>query len=233
MTDDLRAAPAVTARQPRAIHSALTVLEAVAELGPGVTARELSGHLGLPRATAYRLLNLLVADEYLVRTTDLSGFALGAKVAQLAEAVSPVRLPTAARLLVAEARTSLRAGVHIVGFEGARLVIVDEDPDFPLRYRVRLSRDPGVFALGRLLLVAQGDTGPVGRAAAAELGARGAVRVEHVPASIGCLAVPIRDAHGHVAGALAFAGPRHRIIEPAAIISHLAPVAERIAPFVT
>jgi hypothetical protein len=35
MTDDLRAAPAVTARQPRAIHSALTVLEAVAELGPG------------------------------------------------------------------------------------------------------------------------------------------------------------------------------------------------------
>lgn len=55
-----------------------------------MTARELSGHLGLPRATAYRLLNLLVADEYLVRTTDLSGFALGAKVAQLAEAVSPV-----------------------------------------------------------------------------------------------------------------------------------------------
>lgn len=35
MTDDLRAAPAVTARQPRAIHSALTVLEAVAGSGRG------------------------------------------------------------------------------------------------------------------------------------------------------------------------------------------------------
>jgi DNA-binding IclR family transcriptional regulator len=110
-------------------------------------------------------------------------------------------------------------------------VIVDEDPT--LSDRVRLARDPAVFALGRLLLVAQGDTGAVARAAAAELGARGAVRVEHVTTSIGCLAVPIRDAHGHVAGALAFAGPRHRIVEPAAIISHLAPVAERIAPFVT
>lgn len=233
MTEERRPAPALNARQPRAIHSALTVLEAVAELGPGATARELSAHLGLPRATAYRLLNLLVADEYLVRTTDLSGFALGAKVAQLAEAVSPVRMPTAARDLVTTARTSLRAGVHIVGFEGPRLVIVDEDPDFPLSDRVRLSREPGQFALGRLLLVSQGDAGAAARAAAAELDARGAVRVEHTPASIGCLAVPIRDAHGHVAGALAFAGPRHRIAEPEAIVARLAPVAERIAPFVT
>lgn len=51
------------ARQPKAIHSALTVLEEVARAGAGVTAREISESLGLPRATAYRLLNLLVQDE--------------------------------------------------------------------------------------------------------------------------------------------------------------------------
>jgi len=50
----------LSARQPRAIHSALTLLEAVAELGAGATAREISDALGLPKATTYRLVNLLV-----------------------------------------------------------------------------------------------------------------------------------------------------------------------------
>ncbi len=57
-----RAGPAITARQPGAVHSALSVLEAVAHLGAGVTAQRLSVELGLPRATTYRLLNLLVED---------------------------------------------------------------------------------------------------------------------------------------------------------------------------
>lgn len=49
--DEPVVAPTLTARQPRAIQSALTVLEAVASLGAGVTARELSEAIGLPRAT--------------------------------------------------------------------------------------------------------------------------------------------------------------------------------------
>ena len=111
--------PALTARQPRAIQTALTVLEAVAEIGAGATAREISAVLGVPRATTYRLLNLLVQDEYLVRTPDLSGFALGAKVVHLAAAAAPVRLPTAARGLISTARATVRGGVHIVMYAGA------------------------------------------------------------------------------------------------------------------
>jgi len=45
----------------------LSVLEEVARCGTGVTAREVNDNLLLPRATIYRLLNLLVQDEYLVR----------------------------------------------------------------------------------------------------------------------------------------------------------------------
>lgn len=74
------------ARQPAAVDSAFAVLEAVADLGPGVTTRELVEVLDLSRATVYRILKHLVAQEYLVRTPDLTGFALGARVLALGRA---------------------------------------------------------------------------------------------------------------------------------------------------
>ncbi|CDJ98917.1 hypothetical protein MIC448_1070005 [Microbacterium sp. C448] len=146
----------LSARQPRAIHSALTLLEAVAELGAGATAREISDALGLPKATTYRLVNLLVQDGFLVRTPDLSGFALGAKVVHLASVAAPVRLPSAARDLLTAARDHVRGGVHVVLYPEGRVSLVDPDPDFPFSDPVRLARDPGRFALGRLLLAEGG-----------------------------------------------------------------------------
>lgn len=228
------AAPDLTARQPRAIHSALTVLEAVAELGAGVTARELSAHLGLPRATAYRLLNLLVEDEYLVRTPDLTGFALGMKVVQLAAAVTPVRMPSAARALIADARVAVRGGIHIAGFADGRLHLIDEDPDFPLSDPVRLAREPERFALGLLLMIAVDDPSPAVRTGAAQLVELGAVtRIDDLTPGYGCLALPLRDAHGAIAGGIAFSGPRHRVLDARALVARLGPVADGLAPYVT
>ena len=77
MTDPLP----LSGRQPRAVRSALAVLEEVVAAGPGVTAKEISAALKLPQATTYRLLNLLVGEEYLVRLPDLRGFALGRRAA--------------------------------------------------------------------------------------------------------------------------------------------------------
>lgn len=74
------------AREPGAVDSAFAVLEAVAQLGPGVTTRELLRDLPMSRATVYRILKHLVAQEYLVRTPDLSGFVLGARVLALGRA---------------------------------------------------------------------------------------------------------------------------------------------------
>ncbi len=150
--------PGLAARQPGAVRSALAVLEAVAHLGAGVSAQRISTELGLARATTYRLLNLLVEDEYLVRTPDLAGFALGARVAQLAGVTAPpARLPGAARALLAEARRTVRGGVHVVLFVEGRVVVLDADPDFPLSDADRLVREPGRYALGRMLLVAEGQ----------------------------------------------------------------------------
>jgi len=71
------------ARQPQAVRNAFAVLEEVARCGAGVTGTQVARNLRMPKATAYRLLNMLVEDEYLVRVPDLSGFALGRKVAWL------------------------------------------------------------------------------------------------------------------------------------------------------
>ena len=229
-----RSGPTLTARQPRAIQAALTVLEAVAEIGAGATAREISAVLGLPRATTYRLLNLLVQDEYLVRTPDLSGFALGAKVVHLATAAAPVRMPRAARDVLASARAEVRGGVHVVLYAEGRVAIADADPDFPLSDATRLAREPERFALGRLLLVEHGVTGAFAGAAASDLASWGVTRqIGELSAGYGCLAVPIRDATGVLAGAVGFSGPRHRVEEPGGVISILAPVAQRLSPLLT
>lgn len=231
MTDRPAPGPTLTARQPKAVHSALTVLEAVAHLGAGATAREISLELGLPRATAYRLLNLLVQDEYLVRTPDLAGFALGAKVVQLAAvAAGPARLTSAARAVVEEARAVLRAGVHVVLFVEGRVAVVEADPDFPLSDEVRMAREPERFALGRLLLVERGTADPPSQRDFAELGATR--QLGEVVPGYGCVAVPIRDDRGRFAGAIGFSGPRHRADDPSQVLSVLEPLAVRLGPLV-
>lgn len=80
MTDDQRA---LSGRQPQAIRHAFAALRCVAQQGPGTTAKDVATTLRVSPATAYRLLNLLVAEEYLVRLADITGFALGERVAEL------------------------------------------------------------------------------------------------------------------------------------------------------
>nr|WP_246314860.1 helix-turn-helix domain-containing protein [Kineococcus aurantiacus] len=121
----------MTGRQPRALSSALELLEAVARAGPGVSAAELAAATGIPRATTYRLLNLLVAQEHLVRLPDLSGFALGARVQGLVEAAAPVRVVTAARDELARLRAGVRAGVHLLVLRAGAARVADADPDVP------------------------------------------------------------------------------------------------------
>ena len=58
--------------EPRAVQRALALLESAARLGSGATAKDIAALADIPPATAYRLLNILVADGYLVRIADLS-----------------------------------------------------------------------------------------------------------------------------------------------------------------
>lgn len=232
-TADLRA------RQPKAIHSAFVVLEEVARSGPGVTAREVSDVLGLPRATTYRLLNLLVQEEYLVRLPDLRGFALGRKVSRLAAAMEPALvLSRAAREVMGRARSRFRGGVTLVGYAGDRIQLVDVDPDHPLSDPRRIQQELTVSAFGRLLLAERQRRGSAmpgtGDDAFADIAEHGytskfdALRTGH-----GCLAMPIRDADGALIAGVGLSGPSERILGDRALIELLRSTTTELGPLLS
>jgi DNA-binding IclR family transcriptional regulator len=226
------------ARQPQAIQSALTVLEEVARCGSGVTGREISDNLGLPKATAYRLLNLLVQDEYLVRMPDLRGFALGRKVVELARLVAPAQPPQAVREVVDRLRSRIRGGIHLVRYDSDGVRVIDADPDYPPSVSVGSARTLETSAMGRLLLAErrEGDTGVLGKdpVLAGQLATIRAAGYAYFPCPSapghGCLAIPIRDREGSLVAGLCLSAPAARLRQPAEFLALLRTGARELAP---
>ncbi|SFO04803.1 transcriptional regulator, IclR family [Pseudonocardia ammonioxydans] len=241
--------PPISGRQPRAVRTALAVLEEVVAAGPGVTAKEISAALRLPPATTYRVLNLLVGDEYLVRLPDLRGFALGRRAARL----SPVAVPrpsTAARAVVEHLRGMVRWGVHLAVFDGGRLHLADPDPDHPPSDPDLLARLPQASALGRLLLAEQADWRALVRDLRPVTGATltdpdelaellPAVARDGLAAQTGglrpdrgCLAAAVRSpADRRLVAGLALSGPAGRITDPDPdLVALLRDHADRLGP---
>ncbi|HEV7419906.1 MAG TPA: IclR family transcriptional regulator C-terminal domain-containing protein [Mycobacterium sp.] len=216
----------LSGRQPKAVQSALQVLEEVARAGVGVTAKEIANHLAMPSATTYRLLNLLVADGYIVRLPDLSGFSLGPRMGVLIDAaVAPV-VCTAAREVLAELRLSVRFGVHLVYFTNTAVRIADPDAEYPPpAEESTLNRNLHACAVGKLLLAEKRDAGTLMNSPLSALTDRtvtskavltehlATVRDEGVATQTGelqvnsaCVAVPVRSAAGALVAALAMSG---------------------------
>lgn len=93
-----------TERRSSATANSIRILETVARFGPGTTAKDIVDTLSMPAATAFRLLNALVGDEYLVRSANLRGFALGNTLSALISASSAPTLSTAAQNCLQEFR---------------------------------------------------------------------------------------------------------------------------------
>lgn len=215
-------------RQSGGIDGALQILESVARSGTGVTAREISADLAMPAATCYRLLNALVAGEYLVRVDHLHGFALGRRTDRLVTAAARPFVPVAAREVVAGLREQVRFGVHLVLYLEDTIRVGDADPDHPLRSEQDLERHPHSSAAGKLLLAHLPDwrrSAPrLHRLTPATITDADALDVEldgvraadvagqvaeHRP-DVACLAVPVRSPAGTVVGAVCLAGPSTR-----------------------
>jgi len=228
----------VSARQPKAIHSALIVLEEVARCGPGVTARAVSDNLGLPRATAYRLLNLLVQEEYLVRLPDLRGFALGRRVARLAEAASSeptVRVPRAAMTVLGGMRSRFRGGVTLVGYLDDRIQLLDVDPDYPLSDPRRIVEELPASAIGRVLLAERErrrDTSTSsGRDSLEEILRLGyTTQSGQFRTGFGCIAMPVRDGDGALVAGLALSTTSAQLLEPRSMVELLHDGVGSLAP---
>jgi DNA-binding IclR family transcriptional regulator len=203
---------ALSGRQPKAVQSALQVLEAVALAGVGVTAKEIADRLNMPSATTYRLLNLLVADGYIVRLPDLSGFSLGPRMGVLIDAAVSPTVCTAARDVLAELRLSVRFGVHLFYFTNTSVRIADSDSEYPppadesvLNHRLH------ACAVGKLLLAEKRDVEALLTATPPGLAEQlHVVREQGFATQTGelrdgtaCVAVPIRSTAGALVAAVA------------------------------
>lgn len=216
---------ALHAREPNAIHRALRVLEVVAAHGTGVTAKEVSDALDYPSATTYRLLNLLVQDRYLVRTPDLKGFALGSKVSEIAMWVEPRRTTQAVRDLLAELRTQLRAGVHLLRIDSGRVSMWDPDPMFPPPHLEKRLSAVTYTALELLLA----PNRAVGHGSIDSDGLSHAVdSVSDLPS----VAAPIRDEHGRIVASLLLIATAPRVAPGQREALMLRDYAERLTPLI-
>jgi DNA-binding IclR family transcriptional regulator len=214
--------------EPAAVRKALALLEAVAQLGAGATARDISRESGIPPATAYRLLNLLVADGYLVRIADLSGFALGRRTRELAGSVpeaTPGFRPSGA--VVEELRSRVRFGIFVASYADGRVRLVDRDPDHELTSESAIRTHLHASAIGKLLLAQRPELAPAPlRAVTARTITRAdaltaelsTIRASDVAREVdelrwgrSALAVPVRDRSRAVVGCLVAIGRTGRI----------------------
>ena len=216
----------LSGRQPKAVQSALQVLEEVARAGVGVTAKGIAEHLSMPSATTYRLLNLLVADGYVVRLPDLSGFSLGPRMGVLIDAAVSPMVCTAARDVLADLRLSVRFGVHLFYLTNTAVRIADADSEYPPPADESvLNRHLHACGVGKLLLAEKRDanellTLPLGALTPRTVTSRAAlaseldvVRDQGVATQISelregsaCIAVPVRGPSGALVAALAMSG---------------------------
>ncbi|MBM7415782.1 MULTISPECIES: helix-turn-helix domain-containing protein [Nocardiaceae] len=139
-------------QQPKAVQKALSMLEAVAHLGPGATAKQIAAHTRVPPATAYRILNVLVADGFLVRVPDLSGFALGRRTSELAYAASSSTPPRSVKDVLDGMRAETRHGLYAASFRDGSLRMADTDPDHESVPATTIARNPHAHAIGKLML---------------------------------------------------------------------------------
>jgi DNA-binding IclR family transcriptional regulator len=216
--------------ETRAAQKALVLLEAVARLGSGATARDISSLSGIPPATAYRLLNLLVADGFLVRVSDLSGFALGRRTRELAGAVGGVAPEDfrEAHAVVEQLRSRVRFGIFVASYADDRIRLVDRDPDHELAGENVIRTHLHASAIGKLLLSHRPELGlptPLrqltGRTIvepdvlAVELGrireSGVAHEVDEFKVGRSALAVPLRDNRMTVIGCIAAIGRTGRV----------------------
>jgi DNA-binding IclR family transcriptional regulator len=204
---------------------ALAVLEEVARGGPTLSANRIAQLLGIPRASAYRLINSLTSEEYLLRHPTLDGFVLGVRVVELAHLIAPRRADPVPELISA-LRERTGEAVHFVRYTGGRVVVVDEDPDLPLLSIDRTRRQLGATAIGRLLIAEypplEPTTDPGAAKAVAESARASGISIEerrriavevaesgHAsstdpgPDARACIAVPVRSPEGELVAAVA------------------------------
>ncbi|MQA16140.1 MAG: helix-turn-helix domain-containing protein [Pseudonocardiaceae bacterium] len=212
------------------VHRALQVLEVVAEVGDGVTAKAVARRLDFKLPTTYHLLNSLVAEGYLVHLDDARGYGLGYKVAELNDRLrSQLRVSGQIAAILHEVHEGSQAAAYYTVFRDADVVVahVDDCEEHPRVRPLDVGFDRAVHALayGKVMLAELAPNLLSARVGAGELpqhtprtlaslpeltrelahvrAAGIGIEIEEFQKGLACVAAPVRDASGTVTGAVA------------------------------
>ena len=215
----------------------LTIIERVVEVETATTPSALASHLGLPKASAYRLCQLLEQEQLLTRDLDGSGLVAGPRLRRLAVNVLGSHGLSAVRQAILESiAEEIGETCNITVPDGTSMVYQDRvESAWPLRIQLPVgSRVPlHCTASGKLFLsslpagrrrrlVARLDLEPhtantITEPAALEAALR-RIRSEAVGIDdeeflegMVAVAVPIKDPQGRLCATLATHGPTPRM----------------------
>lgn len=212
------------------VHRALRVLEVVAEVGDGVTAKAVARRLGYKLPTTYNLLNSLVTEDYLVHLDGARGYGLGYKIAELHDSLRrQLHVSGQIAAVVRDMHEGAEAAAYYTVFREADVVVAHID-DCSAHPRARplsvgFHEACHATAYGKVMLAELPPAALAARASAdglprltdrtlgtlADL-ARELIKVRHdgigveieefLP-GLACLAAPVRDITGAVQAAVA------------------------------
>ena len=216
------------------VRRALRVLEAVAAGGDGITAKAVARRAGLTLPTTYRLLNTLVHDGYLVRLNQSRGYGLGYKLTGLHRRLCQQLEVTPGLLgVLHQVHDECAAAAYYTVFRDEEIVVAEvvDSPSAPRAepLDVGFHQAPHATAFGKVMLSSlpaarrrdylrqQGLVRLTERTITApdvleghleRVQASGvAVEVGEFQGGLSCLAAPVLDADGRVAGAVATSVP--------------------------
>lgn len=236
-----RSAPTVADEATlRTVEKALTLLEELAGAGwPGVGGGDLGRRLGLHRTTLSRFLATLARRHYVEPIEGTDRYRVGLKALELASA--PLRglpLREIGAPILEQLNRATGETVHIVVLDGGEVVTIDRvEAEHPITLRTDIgSRRPAyASAAGKAMLAHVPETevdeilarGMPARTANTitttlrlkaqrqEIRMRGyALDDEENVEGVRCVAAPVFDLTGRLAGAVSLAAPTYRVDVP-------------------
>ncbi|MCU1477841.1 MAG: hypothetical protein JWQ64_2534 [Subtercola sp.] len=241
------------------VEKTLAILEIVAERG-GASAKEVSGALGYPLPTVYRLLQALVHSDYLVHLKGQRRFELGYKLDRLGVSLHrQIGVPNPVRAEVTHLHEVAQAAGYFAVYRGADVVVayLVDSPEHPRLTPLGFGFHEAAHAtaFGKIMLAGMTEeqvsayldvhgmprlteTTMTSRAeldehlqAVAHLG----VAWEHeefVP-GMTCAAVGVRNGAGMIVGAVAISAPSARIspLREHALERHLRDASNHISTY--
>jgi DNA-binding IclR family transcriptional regulator len=217
--------------QVRALQRGLAILRTFNEVEPALSMAEISRRVGIPKATALRLLECLRQESFVTYDEERGRYALGTgalEVGSMYQATSPLEQRATPFLRRLAERTGQTANLGILdGHEVLHLAVVE--PNRALRYHSRVgARDLAhCTGLGKVL-AASLDERRLGALLASGLPRRTPATIadpagfrqelerirragyaedlEEGAPGLRCLAAPVREATGSVVAAISISG---------------------------